>query len=86
MGQTLPVLLIVLGRVKVELQNSEILKAWEWFYIHVYIHLALETGVVRALAGVALCIVAGRAMPLYEKPGGGGGGGIKIVLLICPFR
>ena len=50
MGQTLPVLLIVLGRVKVELQKSEILKAWEWFYINVYIHLALETVVVRALA------------------------------------
>ena len=51
MGQSLPDFLIVLGRVKVEPRKSEILKAWEWFYINTRL---IETGVVRALAGVCI--------------------------------
>ena len=81
MGRTLPVFLIVLGKVKVDPRKSEILKACEWFYIYTR---PIETGVVRILQVYALrnLWMGGKAMPLYEKLGVG----IKIVLFICPLR
>ena len=59
--------------MKVEPRKSEILKAWEWFYITTRI---IETDVVRVLAGV--CI-----MQLMDGGKQCLGVWIKIVSLIC---